>query len=456
MAMPIEQTEKVYTISELNQSIRDCVQCSFPQRIWVTGEVVDYQPAKQGKGIYFLLKDGVSSLRMVWWNWNIREPLPPDFQNGVAVEVYGKVDVYATRGECQVSVERLRMKGEGEEMLKLKALIERLGQEGLFLPSRKKRLPSFPKTIGLITAEGAAALKDFMHGLGNRQSSLTVLLFPALMQGNASAESIIQQLNYINVYNLCEVIVITRGGGSKEDLSAFNDENLVRAIAASHIPVISAVGHERDYTLCDEVADCRAMTPTDAAKCVVQEASRLRDSIAFYKSRMLATMENMLSHYRHRFAAIASNRFIASPGDTLIQGRRAYVQNLFQMVQSYPQRLSSDLALHVRTATGKIFAHIPTILPQRKASLDQLSASLLRSSEDRLRSLRERLARANDKLKLLGPQAVLERGYAIVFNQDGTVISTTRNLHDGEEIKIRLASGAMSATVRQLEHSSAD
>lgn len=447
----MEQAERIYTISELNQSIRECVQAGFPQHVWVTGEVEDYQPAKQGKGIYFLLKDGVSSLRMVWWSWNIREPLPPDFQNGVAVEIYGKVDVYANRGECQIQVERLRMKGEGEEMLKLKALREKLGQEGLFLPSRKKGLPSFPKTIGLITAEGAAALKDFMHGLGKRQGSLTVLLFPARMQGNEAPVSIIKWLNYINIYNLCEVIVITRGGGSKEDLSAFNDENLVRAIAASHIPVISAIGHERDYTLCDEVADVRAMTPTDAAKWVVQEAARLRDNIGFYKSRMLSTAENMLVHYRRNLAALASNRFIASPGDTIVQGRRAYVQRLSQIVQSYPQRLSSDLALHVRTATGRLSAYIPAMLPQRRAILEQLTSHLLRNSEDRFRDLRERLNRATDKLKLLGPQAVLERGYAIVFTKDGNVMSAARDAHGGECIKIRLADGSLSATVTEVE-----
>ena len=449
MAMPIGQTEKIYTITELNQQIRSCVQAGFPRSIWVTGEVEDYHPEKQqGKGIYFLLKDGVSSLRMVWWSWNIREPLPPDFQNGVAVEVYGKIDVYAGRGECQISVERLRMKGDGEEMLKLKALRERLAQEGLFLPSRKKQLPPFPKTIGLITAEGAAALKDFMRGLGNRQGSLTVLLFPAKMQGNESATTIIERLNYINFYNLCEVIVITRGGGSKEDLASFNDENLVRAIAASSIPVISAVGHEQDYTLCDEVADVRAMTPTDAAKCVVQEASRVRDNIAFAKSKILNMASNMLNFYRHRLGLAASNRYLAAPADMLIQARRTCVEQLCQMVQSYPQRLSADLALRVRTATGRLSAQIPGILPERKAAVEQLSMRLSRNSENMLRSLKERLGRANDKLRLLGPQAVLERGYAIVFKQDKSLLTTVNEANAGENISIRLADGELAATIK--------
>lgn len=449
MAMPMEQAEKIYTITELNQQIQACVRSGFPRNVWVTGEVVDFTPERQqGKGIYFALKDGTSLLHMVWWVWNRHEALPPDFQNGVAVEVYGQVNVYPNRGECQIVVEKMRMKGDGEDMLRLKALRERLAQEGLFLPSRKKRLPRFPKVIGLITAEGAAALKDFMRGLGNRQGSLTVLLFPALMQGSGSAKTIIERLVYINLYNLCEVIVITRGGGSKEDLSSFNDEGLVRAIAASQIPVISAVGHEQDYTLCDEVADKRAMTPTDAAKCVVQEASQLRDNIAFAKSKILSIASNMLNYYRHRLGLAASDRYLAASAETLIQWRRARLEQLSQMVQSYPQRLSADLALRVRTATGRLSAQIPVILPERKAALEQLSMRLVRNSEDRLRTLRERLARANDKLRLLGPQAVLERGYAIVFRQDKGVLTTVKDSQAGDDITIRLADGEMAATIK--------
>ena len=444
--------EKIYTVTELNLNLQKCVQAAFPQFVWITGEVVDFRGQVKDKAVYFMLKDGTSALRMVWWPWKIHGQLPPDFQNGAAVEIYGKVDVYAGRGECQIAVEKMQMRGEGSEMLKLKALMERLSKEGLFLDSRKRALPPFPKKIGLITAENAAAMGDFMRGLGNRQGDLTILFFPATMQGKKAPESIASWLWYINKYQLCEVIVLTRGGGSKEDLTAFNDESLVRAIAASQIPVISAVGHQQDYTLCDEVADKRAMTPTDAAKCVVQEASRVRDNISFFTKRILGMAENMLTYYRRRLDIASGNRYLASPNDTLLQWRKARVQQLSQLVHAHPQRISSNLALRVKSATGSLAGYIPTILPERKASLEQLSLRLARHCGASIRTYRERLNSANDKLRLLGPQAVLERGYAIVFNASGKVLTSTQGANQGDSIKIRLADGDLAAKVEDVNH----
>lgn len=441
--------EKIYTVTELNQSLRSCILHNFQRQIWICGEVEDFRTPKANGSLYFLLKDGTSSLRMVWWNGASR--LPRDFQNGVAVEIYGKVDVYPGRGECQISVTSLRMKGDGAEMLKLKELKRKLAAEGLFENERKLRIPPFPKVIGLISAEGAAAVGDFMRGLGNRQSGLTILFFDATMQGKGAPESIVRRLEYINLYNLCQVIVIARGGGSKEDLMAFNDEFLARAVAASQIPVISAVGHQQDFTICDEVADLRAMTPTDAAKCVVQESARLRERIEYCSARLLQTESYRISKSRQRLTAAAGNRFLSSPMDTLVMWRKARLQQLTQYITAAPQRLGSRLALGVQTATGKLAGIIPSIMPSRKAMADELSNKLAHSTATLLRTYRERLTRANDKLKLLGPQSVLDRGYAIVFSENGSLLNSASKTEPGDFIRIRLADGELTAGVKTIQ-----
>ena len=274
---------KIYPVGELVAAVRTQLERAFTD-VYVEGEISNYRPAGSGH-LYFTLKDGSAQLRVVMWRTQARLlRFKPD--NGLQVIARGRVTVYDERGDLQFQAEHLEPKGAGALQIAFEQLKTKLAAEGLFEPSRKKAIPSLPRRIGVVTSPRGAAIQDMLNILRRRHESVNVLIYPAQVQGDTAATEVSAGVRYFNRHGKVDVIVIARGGGSFEDLFAFNDEAVARAIAASQVPVISAVGHETDFTICDFVADLRAPTPSAAAELVIRSKQELADKLVALRKRI--------------------------------------------------------------------------------------------------------------------------------------------------------------------------
>ncbi len=395
-------TPLTFTVSKLTFHIRKLLEENETlQDVWVQGEVSNLSRPASGH-LYFTLKDAGASLRCVMWKTSaMRQNL--SLRDGMEVEVHGRVGVYEPQGQYQLYADQIRPLGEGalfQEFLRLKAMLE---AEGLFAAERKRPIPEFPKRIGIITSSTGAALRDMLNTLRRRQPLVEVLLAPSPVQGVEAPPALVNALRLLNAHSP-DVIIIARGGGSIEDLWAFNDERLIRAVAASQAPVISGVGHETDFTLCDFAADLRAPTPTAAAE-------------------------------------------LASP--TTLEDLR------FEIV-SYRSRLSEaalSLIADRKTALASLTAQLDFLSPQRRIlsetqRLDELSRRLLSSLFHRIELQSARMQGLKRRLEALSPLAVLARGYAVVMGkEDGAILSRVAQALPGRQIQVRVADGQFNAEI---------
>jgi exodeoxyribonuclease VII large subunit len=398
---------QILRVSQINRYIRDLLDGDQAlQNLWLEGEVSNFTQAPSGH-VYFTLKDEASQIRCVMWrsraNQQVRLP-----RHGEAVVAHGYIAVYEAQGSYQFYVDLIQPAGLGALHLAFEALKARLEAEGLFAAERKRPLPRFPKTIGLVTSPQAAALRDILHILSQRYPLAQVILAPAMVQGEEAPAQIVAALAALNAQPEVEVIILARGGGSLEELWAFNDERVARAVAASRVPLVCGVGHETDFTIADFVADVRAPTPTAAAALVVPDRRELQVVIEQRRQRLLGLVEARLA-----------------------DGHR----NL-----SYTRQ-----ALHRYSPQAQVFAY--------RQQVDDLLSRAARRVEHRLQLARERLISRSAQLASLSPLATLERGYAIVrHGRNGQIVRLVRQVRPGDAVDVRVSDGTFGATVgRQKE-----
>ena len=439
---------KVWTVCELTARIRDLLARNFTD-IWVTGEISNAREAQSGH-FYFTLKDASAQIRCVCFKQQLRL-LKFRPEGGLQVTVRGSLSVYEARGEYQIYVETIEPVGLGALQLAFEQLKKRLETEGLFDSRRKKPLPLLPRRIGLITSPRGAAVRDVVRILLRRFPNVHLTLYPVRVQGEGAAAEIVEALRFFNRKKLVDVLILARGGGSLEDLWAFNEEIVARAIADSAIPLISGVGHETDFTIADFVADVRASTPSAAAELVVQTRREFDKHIA----DLLETIEKQV-RYRilvlsRRVHELAARRGFRRPLDLLRQQRQRADEMTSRLALGLRARLEQArkrfTAAHVRIVSFDFRAKIAAF----RLRLERRGADLGVRAERMLRRKRERLDRLRLQLEERGPLRVLERGYAVATDAAGNLLRSADQVALGDSVAIQLARGRLTTEVKKKE-----
>lgn len=420
------------SVSELNAEVRSAIERQFAS-VWVEGEVVNFVAAGSGHW-YFNLNDGDAQIKCVCWKGtNYRIRFKP--QNGVTVRLRGRLSFYEARGETQIVVESLEPAGEGALAAAYAQIKAKLDAEGLFAEELKRPIPFLPRKVGVITSRSGAAYHDILTVLTRRARSVSILLIPALVQGEGSADSIRQAVTDANEYNRelaagekIDVLIVGRGGGSAEDLWAFNDEMLARAIRASEIPVISAVGHEIDVTIADFVADIRAATPSAAAEIVAGREADIIHGLYACEERLMSILNyKMLDAKTQIRDAVSNLQFTFSASVARANTRFADI--------------ASRLTPATLTAKTAAVRNLLSMLDQRR----------LAATDKNLKLKSEVLNVQMAKLDALSPLAVLTRGYSITQAEDGRILRDASTVKPGEKLKIRLERGKLNAEVLSSE-----
>lgn len=441
-------TEAAISVSQLNRRVRALLEKGIAQ-LWVEGEISNLSRPASGH-IYFSLKDDTAQVSAAWFRQRQRGPAV-GYKNGDRVLAFGRVSLYEARGNYQLIVERMEPAGEGVLKRRFEALKKKLLEEGLFDEQRKKALPTLPTRIGVITSPSGAAVRDILSVLGRRFPAVPVVIYPAAVQGDAAPGELIEALDTAVRRDECDVLIIGRGGGSLEDLWAFNDEQLARAIAACPLPIISAVGHEVDFTIADFVADVRAPTPSGAAEIVVPSQHDWERRIASLALRIGRIGQRSVEDRGQRMDWLARRLAAASPAATLRRQQDKLRESRGRLTAAMRQRLLSDKN-QLQVIGGTLLQQSPAIAVQR--SLSQLSALRQRLST----SAHAMLAAADHRTALLGralhsvsPLATLDRGYAIVMDAStNKALLDASDVRVGDDIRAHLARGEIVATVNEV------
>lgn len=393
------------SVAQLTAHIKGLVEESFPN-VWVAGEVSNFSRPQSGH-CYFTLKDDQAQIRAVMWRGSASR-LDFNLTDGLELVCHGRLDVYAPRGSYQLVVDRAHPQGVGALELALRQLREKLAREGLFAPERKRPLPKFPRRIGFVTSPTGAAIRDFLEVLRRRWAGVDVLVIPARVQGDGAAAEIAAGIKAAaRIKPPLDVLVVGRGGGSLEDLWAFNEEPVVRAVAGCPIPTVSAVGHEIDVSLSDLAADVRALTPSEAAERVVPASEELASHVTRLGDRLHGTMRRMIQFATQRIDSLAARRVLAHP-------------------------------------------HAP--IEDRTRRVDELDARSQRAIRNLLGERSHQVAALAGKLESLSPLAVLGRGYSVTQDaRTGKVIRSSAKLKVGQELRTRLAEGEAVSEVTKID-----
>jgi len=439
---------KVWTVSELTARVRDLLAKTFND-ILVQGEISNCREAQSGH-IYFTLKDDRSQVRCVFFKQQQRgiRVRPED---GLQMTVRGSISVYEARGEYQIYVESLDPVGLGALQLAFEQLKKRLEAEGLFAAERKKPLPLLPNRIGVITSPRGAAIRDVVHILTRRFQNVRLTVYPVRVQGEGAAAEIVRALKYFNQKNLADVLILARGGGSLEDLWAFNEEIVARAIAASEIPIISGIGHETDFTIADFVADMRASTPSAAAELVVQTRREFDKHIVELRDALAEQMRYRILVLSRRVHEFAARRGFRRPLDLLRQQRQRADEMTSRLALGLRARLELSrkrfTAAHLRIVSFDFRVKISAF----RLRLEKRFADLGLRAERLLRAKRERLARLALQLAERSPLKVLERGYAIATDASGALLRDAARVQIGDSVSIQLHRGRLTTEVKEKE-----
>jgi len=415
---------KIYSVSELSLEIRDLLERRFVD-IWVEGELSNYKTSTAGH-LYFTLKDDRAQLAAVCFR-NTARLLRFRPENGKVFRARGRVSTYEGRGEYQLIVEVLEPAGLGALQLAFNQLKEKLETEGLFKQDRKRPIPAFPRKIGIVTSPKSAALRDILTVLKRRHNAINVLIFPAEVQGDGASLQVMEGIDYLSRSTDVDVIIVARGGGSMEDLWPFNEERVARAIVRSRKPVISAVGHEVDFTICDFVSDLRAPTPSAAAEIVIKSKEEIGDRVRQFESRLESIVKYRLSGLRGFLATKVGSR-----GFVVAENR---IRRLGQRVD--------DLAFRLEQS-GRTGAFIRTRAHRVELCEQRLSAVMDRN----IKKWHQSFARIAHTLDALSPLAVLERGYAICLTPDGRIVRSAEAVEIDTDVTVRLHKGTLVAKVQ--------
>lgn len=437
------------TVSELNRQVRTLLERGL-SRLWVAGEISNLARPASGH-IYFSLKDEGAQIRCAWFRQRQQRPLPA-LSDGARMLVFGRVSLYETRGEYQLVVEQVEAGGEGELRRRFEALKKKLAAEGLFDEIRKRSLPPLPERIGVITSPSGAAVRDILTVLRRRFPAIPVIVYPAAVQGVAAVSELVAALRVAARRAECDVLIIGRGGGSLEDLQAFNEEALARAIGDSAIPVVSGVGHEVDITIADLVADVRAPTPSGAAELVVPDQREWQRALASLSVKLASCIRRFQQDSAQTLDWLARRLNQASPARRL----RQQAARLAELKKSLAIALRLDFTRRGRAVDhlhGRFLQQSPAARIRHDSNrLLGLKRSLLRAGVLPAEAARRRLQQAERALNAVSPLATLDRGYAIVSNDEtGRILVDVDGVRPGDRIRAQLARGVLRATVTESE-----
>jgi exodeoxyribonuclease VII large subunit len=447
---PVRPTERrIWSVRALVTDIRQHVETAYTD-LWVEGEISNCRPAPSGH-IYFTLKDGEAQLPVVLFR---RQAQLLRFRpaDGLAVLVRGRISVYETRGQLQLIAETLEPRGVGALQLAFDQLKARLLAEGLFDADRKRPLPPFPLCIGIITSPTGAVIRDIVTVVRRRHAHLNLLVYPATMQGQTSPSSVAAGIRWFNAHpNKADLILIARGGGSMEDLACFNDEILARTIASSTLPIVSAIGHETDFTIADFVSDLRAPTPSAAAEIITAAQHRIEERIQTLTARVHRATRFHLLHARQRYARLSSESVLARLRDA-IDRRDQRLDELRLRLDSAIQRRLRIAAQRVSQSEARLRRHdIAVRIATTHRRLHTADQRLHRAAAQLIATHQTRLHRATTRLEALSPLAVLSRGYALIYTAEGTLIKSSADTAPGQTIHARLGQGTIDAKVTNSE-----
>lgn len=440
---------EIYSVSQLNRAARSLLEGNFPL-IWIEGEISNLAKPSSGH-VYFTLKDEVASVRCAMFRQrNRRLSFTPE--NGAQVLIRAQVSLYEGRGEFQLIAEHMEAAGDGALRRAFEVLKQRLAAEGLFDAAHKKILPALPRCIGVVTSPTGAAIHDILSILQRRFPALPIVIYPAQVQGNGAPAQIVRAIHLASQRNECDVLIVTRGGGSLEDLWAFNDEAVARAIHACRIPVVSGIGHEVDFSIADFVADQRAATPSAAAELVSPDQTEWLQQFARQRSRLVTLMQDRVTGKQHLLRWLMQRLQQQHPGQRL----RTQAQRLDELEQRlhHAQRV---LLRHQRSTlaelSSRLYRHIPSHrLDQLRIKQQNLAQRIHQAVHLTLQRHQQRLVFASRALDTVSPLATLARGYAIVRTVPlHTVLRSAHDVVPGDKIEVRLARGRLSCQVNEIQ-----
>ncbi len=437
---PSQKTRAILSVSELNYCAKLLLEQAIPLR-WISGEVSNLKRYSSGHW-YFSLKDESAQVRCVMFRHKNRL-LDWQPEDGMQVEVNALVTIYEPRGDFQLGVENIRRAGLGTLFEAYERLKAKLEKAGLFDPAQKKPLPAHPKQIGIITSSSAAALRDVLSTLKHRMPTIPIIIYPTPVQGEGAAAKIVDTIHLASKRNECDVLILCRGGGSIEDLWAFNEENVAHAIAACAIPIISGIGHETDFTIADFVADIRAPTPTGAAQLACQDTQTLLRHINTQGNRIQLSIRHHLERLMQQTDTLAHR--LLHPGER--------IKNQYIQLQHLQERLANCWSHTMETQHWKLdktHQRIVSITPNislLKQKQHELALRMTRAINHHTETANTHLQHQQAHLQHLNPHAVLARGYSISYTADGVVLRNSDQIKIGDNIQVTLAKGWCDASV---------
>jgi exodeoxyribonuclease VII large subunit len=438
---------KVYSVSEITAEVKALLEEEFSS-VAVEGEISNFTAAGSGH-LYFVLKDKGAQIKCAFFR-NKARYLKYKLGDGQQIVVYGSIGVYEPRGEYQLYVDSVEPRGAGELQKAFERLKAKLEAEGLFDPARKKPLPLLPRKIGVVTSPTGAVIRDIVRILGRRHQNLHILLYPAKVQGEGAAAEVAAGIRYLNTLPDIDVMIVGRGGGSIEDLWAFNEEEVARAIFASRIPVISAVGHETDFTIADFVADLRAPTPSAAAEMVILKKSEFVERLVNYEKQITRLLQFRLSRLRNRVLALSAEKAFAA-----LEGRLRLWQ---QRMDEWELRLSNSSRMFLGTLRyrcqilqQRLTRFDPALqISSRRRDLDFRLDQFTRQINFLVKAKRARWENLTGRLNAMSPHAVLNRGYAICRDSGGKVIREAARVSVGDIFSVTVAAGSIDGRAESI------
>ncbi|MFZ2052791.1 MAG: exodeoxyribonuclease VII large subunit [Candidatus Aminicenantales bacterium] len=422
------KSDRIYTVSEITRLVKLELENAFPA-VWVEGEVSNFHRHSSGH-LYFTLKDERSQLRGVMFRGEARR-LAFELKDGLQVICRGRLNVYEPRGEYQIVAERVEPKGKGALQLAFEQLKEKLRVEGLFDPKHKKPLPLFPKKLGIVTSPRGAAIIDILRTLERRFARLHILIYPVKVQGEGAAEEIVKGIDYLGRQPDIDVIIVGRGGGSIEDLWAFNEEKVARAVFRCPIPIISAVGHEVDFTIADFVADIRASTPSVAAEIVIKEEQALVDRIDGWSKRLTQNLLFFLQGRRQLVSDLSRHR--------VFQNFRLALYNLEQRVDDLEERARD------------VFRRKKMTLSENRAAVTLFEEKMTSNVRRLLQNLGAHWEKLSLELHNLSPLNILKKGYTLCWKGDLQLIRRVEDVETDKDITVSFYKGAFTCRVREID-----
>ncbi|MCW8328055.1 exodeoxyribonuclease VII large subunit [Photobacterium sp. SDRW27] len=445
-AQQTQSNDRIYTVSSLNAQVRLILENEMGV-VWLVGELSNLSMPVSGHW-YFTLKDSRAQVKCAMFRGsNRRVTFKP--ANGTQVLVKARLSLYEPRGDYQLIIENMQPEGDGRLQQQFEQLKMSLAAEGLFAQSLKKPLPEQPKRVGIVTSKTGAALHDILNVLQRRDPSLPVVIYPTMVQGEGAAISIAQAIGRANARQECDVLIVGRGGGSLEDLWAFNEEIVARTIVASQIPVVSAVGHEVDVTIADFVADVRAPTPSAAAELISRDMTHQTQKI----SQKTQQLRHVMRHYlagRQAKVVNLQHRLDRQHPQVRLNQQQQHLDELSNKMERAMHQLLSNHQQHINRADYKLALHSPAqTLKLQNNRLEKAQHRLLDAMDRRLLNASHKLAMAAEKLETVSPLATLGRGYSITRNDKGKVIRSAKQVKTGDTLHTKLADGEVRSVVSE-------